>query len=191
MPTQVASYGTPVNPGYSAQTPAGLTTDARGQGSPAPQMPVDALNVGPGALFPISPPGIAPAGPSTTTLPAAGPAGAVRGPADNSVRMGTVSSPGSNALINGSLYGQPTTQLPAEEALRQAQEQFRLRQQNSGALNSASGTPGAAAWPAARPQPVNPLESYDRQRQQLDNEYNRALQQLDYQNPARIPTAQY
>lgn len=68
-----------------------------------PQMQLEGLNVGPGSLFPI---------------------GQQNGQQDSTLKMGNIASPGSNSIINGAMYGQPTSILPSQEWLMQQQQQI-------------------------------------------------------------------
>jgi Tfp pilus assembly protein PilF len=154
----------------------------------AQQIYLEGLNAGPGSLFPIGQASSAQAA-AAGHLPDRSASSA-----DNSsiLRMGNVSSPGTNSMINGAMYGQPQSSLPAQEWMQQQQQQAQ-RQQSSLPQNSGMSRPEAvpAAWPSARPPESNPLDVYDRQLQQLDNTYNRTLQQMDRQNQQLPPRAQY
>ena len=90
--------------------------------------------------------------------------------------MGNISSPGSGSMINGAMYAQPDSTLPSAGVV------------SGGGINTTSNLPG---WPGTRPAQANALESYERQRQQLDDEYNRTLEQLDRNNPTSSSRAQY
>lgn len=172
----------------------------------APQgMYLDALNVGPGSLFPMYPDN---AGLNATGTPAAAtgnspqntwqgspanqpatnganqPSGSPQANMNsnaanngngqnNAPRMGNISSPGSGSMINGAMFGQPNSNVPANSMM------------TGGGANNLPG------WPGARAAQPNPLESYERQRQQLDDEYNRTLEQLDRNNPTSHNRAQY
>ncbi|MFN9720461.1 MAG: tetratricopeptide repeat protein, partial [Planctomycetota bacterium] len=94
----------------------------------------------------------------------------------NSIRPGNISSPGTGSMINGAMYASPDSILPAAGATQGV------------GINSNSSLPG---WPASRPAQISPLEAYERQRQQLDDEYNRTLEQLDRNNPMSGSRAQY
>lgn len=188
------TMGTQINPnpamtpGLNPQNPSGTNS--------AQQMYLEGLNAGPGALFPI---GQAPS--NQSIAPAQfqnGLTGSAAGP-NSSLGMGNISSPGTNSMINGAMYEQPQNAIPAQEWLNQQQQQLLQQQQRlqlqlqqtqrpQGSMMPQSGAGRqesvSAAWPSARPPQSNPLEVYDRQRQQLDNEYNNTLQQMDRQNPA-------
>jgi hypothetical protein len=122
--------------------------------------------------------------------------------------MNNVSSPGTNSMVNGAMYDQAGSALPSQDWGNQQQQQLRaqqlqsqrwLEQQSMGrqpvnappqssaswGAGSYGGNPGS--WPGSRPSVVNPLDAYEVQRQQLDTEYNRALQQLDRQSPSAMP----
>ncbi len=186
--------------------PNGAANSSGNTSRPAPQgMYLDALNVGPGSLFPMYPDN---AGMNATGTPAAAPGNlpqnawpgnssnppatngansqsgspqanmnpnaANAGNGQNNVlRMGNISSPGSGSMINGAMFGQPNSNVPANSMM------------TGGGANNLPG------WPGARAAQPNPLESYERQRQQLDDEYNRTLEQLDRNNPASHNRAQY
>ena len=194
------SYGRPLgfnapNVAAAFQTPS---VSANGSSAPessvgSPSVYVEGLNAGPGAIFPVSgssPAGVDPAG-ETANL-----------------NMNNVSSPGTNSMVNGAMYEHPESALPSQDWANQQQLQLRAQQlqsqrwqeQQSTGLqqvtvppqNSPSwGTGSSGAPPSSRPGPrpttVNPLEAYERQRQQLDSEYNRTLRQLDRQSPSAIP----
>jgi hypothetical protein len=176
-------------------------------------MPLDGLNVGPGALFPVGQQN------NQQTAQQTG-----------SLRMGNIASPGSNSIINGAMYGQPVSTLPSQEWMTQQQQQIQqlrsqgqmpnqngesysnqmnsgtandqafLNSQNSG-TNSANNQYGNTQYgnagtmnstrPGVQSPPANPLTTYENQLRQLDNQYNNTLQQLD-RNPAAVaPRAQY
>ena len=162
-------------------------------GNAAPQMNLEGLNVGPGSLFPIGQPAAAQGQPQQVPPANGGFIGLSLG--DGSLKMGNVSSPGANSMINGTMYPAAQSQLPSQEWMNQQQEQLALqaRQNGTASSNPGTGVPNSnvTAWPAMRPPQVNPLESYERQRQQLDNEYNKTLQQMDRQGQPGIPRAQY
>ena len=69
---------------------------------------IEGLNAGPGSLFPV---------------------GQGAGHQDGTLRMENVSSPGSNAVINGAMFGQPVSTLPAQEWMMQQQQ--KIQQLNS------------------------------------------------------------
>ena len=157
---------------------------------------VDGLNAGPGSLFPV---------------------GQGAGHEAGTLLMENVNPPGSNAMINGAMYGQPVSTLPAQEWMMQQQlkiQQLNAQQQPpnqngqgySGQGSSTSQTSGnsatsgvphenTATTTAPRPSnlapPVNPLASYENQLRQLDNQYNNTLKQLDRNASATVPRAQY
>lgn len=195
------SYGQPM--GFN--TPAATTAQApfpsakaysppvNSTGSPAVYL--EGLNAGPGAIFPVS-----------SSTPSVGtPANATAESAN--LNMNNVSSPGTNSMVNGAMYQQAESTLPSQDWANQQQQQLRAQQlqsqrwqeqqamgrqpgtvppQNSPSWGTGSyGAPGA--WPGSRPAVVNPLEAYEKQRQQLDSEYNRTLQQLDRQSPSAMP----
>jgi hypothetical protein len=190
----------------TAMNPSAIPQSSQGTAS-AQQISLEGLNAGPGALFPIGPAastqsiqsGQLPQGSAGFPGPngSSGPAGDASG----GLRMGNIASPGTNSLINGAMYGQPQHSLPAQEWMLQQQQQMQQQQmqqqqmQRHGSLPQNSGISRpesvSAAWPSARPPEVNPLEVYDRQLQQLDNNYNSALQQMDRQNQQVPPRAQY
>ena len=166
-------------------------------GNAVPQMNLEGLNVGPGSLFPIGQPNAA-QGQMQQTAPANGGFnGSSLG--EGSLKMGNVSSPGANSMINGTMYPAAQSHLPSQQWMSQQQEQLALQSRQNGTASSNPGigsaasnsNPNATAWPAMRPPQVNPLESYERQRQQLDNEYNKTLQQMDRQGQPSVPRAQY
>ena len=201
-----ASYGQPL--GFNAPAPAASSQAPvpSSNGYPAtlnsggsPPVYLEGLNAGPGAIFPISgstPPGITSAG-SVNAM--AGTAG---------LNINNVSSPGTNSMINGAMYDQPGSTLPSQDWGNQQQQQLRAQQlqsqrwqeqqsmgrqpvtappQNSPSWGTGSYGAPPGSWPGPRPATVNPLEAYDKQRQQLDSEYNRTLQQLDRQSPSAMP----
>jgi hypothetical protein len=175
-------------------------------------MYLDGLNVGPGALFPVYPnnsgmnsngmpsgnpngssqlgspngssPNSAPmmngSSPQPGMQPGAnmnpGASNANGNPPNAGLRMGNISSPGSGSIINGAMYSQPDSTLPSAGVV------------SGGGINTTSNLPG---WPGSRPVQANALESYERQRQQLDDEYNRTLEQLDRNSPTSSSRAQY
>jgi len=157
---------------------------------------VDGLNAGPGSLFPV---------------------GQGVGHEAGTLLMENVNPPGSNAMINGAMYGQPVSTLPAQEWMMQQQlkiQQLNAQQQppnqngqgysgqgySTSQTSGNSGTSGVphentATTTAPRPSnlapPVNPLASYENQLRQLDNQYNNTLKQLDRNASATVPRAQY
>jgi Flp pilus assembly protein TadD len=156
---------------------------------------LDGLNAGPGTMFPI--------GQSTGQQPPAAngtpSGGQIPGGQTPQINMNNVSSPGTNSLLNGAFYAQPDSSLPAQEWSNQQQQQLRAQQlqsqlwqnqQRQGtpvALPSVPGNPSGPSPFPARPAPLNPLEAYERQRQELDTEYNKTLQQMDRQNGRTAP----
>ncbi len=223
-PASGASYGQPVGfgtpPGLVPVNTVGATNERQNEmmlspgmqgssvGHTVPQVHLDGLNVGPGALFPIGQPASAgdvsspsvngtgfngaPVNGSTMTAVQPGTRGGI--PAgDGSLQMGNVSAPGTNSMINGSMYTQPVATLPAQEwAMRQQQIQ-QAQGRGAGPNNGSTGSPGSppGAWPSAQPVQTHPLAGYERQLQQIDNQYNSALQQMDGRSLPNLPTAQY
>lgn len=190
-PTVKASHQPPV-PSLS-----GYAVPSNAESSPSVYL--EGLNAGPGSIFPVS--GSTPqAGPSAQSLSAAnGPPG---------LNMNTVSSPGTNSLVNGAMYEQPASALPSQDWGNEQQQLLRAQQlqsqqwqakqsmgrwptaappQNSASWGAGSYGANPGSWPGTRPAAVNSLEAYEKQRQQLDSEYHRKLQQLDRQNPAAMP----
>ena len=197
------SYGQPM--GFNAptaaaafQAPAASANGASAQvnSSGSPVVYLEGLNAGPGAIFPVS--GPIPAG------------GAFANPAGRSanLNMDNVSSPGTNSMVNGAMYQQPESALPSQDWANQQQQQLRSQQlqsqrwqeqqsmgrqpvtmppQNSPSWGTGSSGAPPGSSPGPRPTLVNPLEAYEKQRQQLDSEYNRTLQQLDRQSPSAMP----
>lgn len=197
------SYGQPM--GFNAptataafQTPAaaanGASAPVNSSGSPAVYL--EGLNAGPGAIFPVS-------GPGPTSGAFANPAGRTA-----NINMSNVSSPGTNSLVNGAMYQQPESALPSQDWANQQQQQLRSQQlqsqrwqeqqsmgrqpvtmppQNSPSWGTGSSGAPTGSRPGPNPTSVNPLEAYEKQRQQLDSEYNRTLQQLDRQSPSAMP----
>lgn len=197
------SYGQPM--GFNAPTPAaafqapaaatnGASAPVNSNGSPAVYL--EGLNAGPGAIFPVS-----------TPSPASG---AFANPAGRTanINMSNVSSPGTNSLVNGAMYQQPESALPSQDWANQQQQQLRSQQlqsqrwqeqqsmgrqpvtippQNSPSWGTGSSGAPTGSRPVPSPTPVTPLEAYEKQRQQLDSEYNRTLQQLDRQSPSTMP----
>lgn len=184
--------------------PANSNMSGRNNSGTSPTgMYLDGLNVGPGSLFPVYPtsPGAngsvaangnlqgsgqsmmnngqsaQPGMPSSGNNSAGANGMGANGAAGNGgLRMGNISSPGTGSMINGAMYSQPDSTLPSAGVM------------NGGGINSTSNLPG---WPGSRPTVTNPLESYERQRQQLDDEYNRTLEQLDRNSPTSSSRAQY
>ena len=200
----------PVNPISATNgSPNGVLLSPGMQGFPAgnsaPQVQLEGLNVGPGALFPIGQPvqsgGLSGMSTNGTGFNGAYADGSAMTPVqqgtrggvsagDGRLQMGNVSAPGTNSLINGTMYTQPTVTLPAQEwAIRQQQ----LQQTQSRFAPNNNATTGVApgAWPAAQPPQSNPLVGYERQLQQIDSQYNTALQQMDGRSQPNVPTAQY
>jgi Tfp pilus assembly protein PilF len=190
-PTAMASYQSP------APTVNGAAAPAVHGGSPPVYL--EGLNAGPGAIFPVSG-----SGPS---VPQGSPS-ANSGTAASGLNMNNISSPGTNSMVNGAMYEQPGSALPSQDWANQQQQQLRAQQlqsqqwlekqsmgrqpvnappQNSGSWGTGSYGANPGSLPASRPLAVNPLEAYEKQRQQLDSEYNRTLQQLDRQNPSAMP----
>jgi len=91
----------PPDPGVSYGQPFGF-------GQNNAQVQLDGLNAGPGSLFPV---------------------GQGAGYQNGTLRMENVSPPGSNAVINGAMYGQPVSTLPAQEWMMQQQQ--KIQQLNS------------------------------------------------------------
>jgi Tfp pilus assembly protein PilF len=195
------SYGQPMGFNAPAATtsqapvPSAKAYSAPVNSSGSPAVYLEGLNTGPGAIFPVS-----------GSTPAVGtPANAAGGSAN--LNMNNVSSPGTNSMVNGAMYQQPESALPSQDWANQQQQQLRAQQlqsqrwqeqqamgrqqgtappQNSPSWGTGSyGAPGSS--PGSRPAVVNPLEAYEKQRQQLDSEYNRTLQQLDRQSPSAMP----
>ena len=206
-PTQDVSYGQPFGFGQPPIESAGDrmngnaaasvgATSYGNTGQNNAHVQLDGLNAGPGSLFPI---------------------GQGSGRQDATLRMENVSPPGSNGVINGAMYGQPVSTLPAQEWMMQQQQQ--IQQMNSppppqngqnyfdqgdhspeysgnnprGSQHGNVATAGSTTAP--RPeipvQPVNPLATYENQLRQLDNQYNNTLQRLDSNAPATAPRARY
>ena len=214
------SFGQPLGFGSPpGQIPVNTISATNGsthgmQGFPSdpstPQVQLEGLNVGPGALFPIGQSvqsggfgGVSANGTgfngafadgSAMTPVQQGTRGGVSA-GDGSLQMGNVSAPGTNSLINGTMYTQPAATLPAQEwAIRQQQLQQQQTQSRFVPGNTATpGSPGAVpgAWPPVQPPLTNPLSGYERQLQQIDNQYNNALQQMDGRSQPDVPTAQY
>lgn len=208
-----ASYGQPAGfpmaPGMSGSG-MGLAPSGGNSG-----LRLEGLNIGPGSLFPVSAPGTqGQAAPGQGMQPAAGsmtpdagfgmpmPGSPVNSTANPN--MGTISSPGSGSLINGAMYSQPSSVLPAQEwantmnalnvrangvagAVGPSTSAAQVSQFNGNSVpQAAAGNQGSltAPWPAARPATSNGLEAYERQRQQLDDQYNKTLQQMNRNFPS-------
>ena len=183
-----------MNPGFSA---APIATNSLNPPVMNASQPIylDGLNAGPGTMFPI---GQSPDQRSNTPQPGAANSNPLPNPAPQ-INMNNVSSPGTNSLLNGALYAQPDSSLPAQEWANQQQQQLRAqqlqsqlwqnqqRQGSSGAPVSAPINPSGPAPFPSRPAPINPLEAYERQRLQLDTEYNKTLQQMDQKNGRQVP----
>lgn len=197
--TQI-SYGIP----NGQSVPAAGQTQGRTGG-----LRLEGLNVGPGSLFPIgmSDPSTGQA-PAAAGVPASGvPAGGMMGPgamtpgmgpssavngmpgvngqpagAAADVRMGNLASPGTGSMVNGAMYSQPASVLPAQEWMNQMNAS---RAAAAGQGNAVPAAPGVSApWPAVRPMQASGLEAYDRQRQQMESQYNNTLQQMNRQFPS-------
>ena len=189
-PAAMASYQVPAPSVSGAAAPAAH--------SGVPPVYLEGLNAGPGAIFPVSgstPP--VPQGSLPANLQAAAPG----------LNMNNISSPGTNSMVNGAMYEQPGSALPSQDRANQQQQELRAQQlqsqqwlerqsmgrqpvnappQNSATWGTGSYGANPGSVPASRP-PANPLEAYEKQRQQLDSEYNRTLQQLDRHNPSAMP----
>jgi Tfp pilus assembly protein PilF len=204
--TGSVSYGEPMGFNTPAATVSNQASGSSVNGAAAPvaqngspSVYLDGLNVGPGAIFPVgaAAPPVQEGSQSVNSVAAA-----------SGLNLNNISSPGTNSMVNGAMYEQPGSALPSQDWANQQQEQLRAQQLqsqqwlerqsmgrqpvNAPAQNPASwgtGSYGAnpGSWPASRPPAVNPLEAYEKQRQQLDSEYNRTLQQLDRQNPSAMP----
>ena len=138
---------------------------------------------GPGAVPPgMGMNGVAPGpGASGTINGYPGAASGATGTAGD-VRMGNIGSPGSSSMVNGAMYSAPTSVLPAQEWMNQMNAAKSAAGQAAGAANNAPGV--SAPWPAARPAAPTGLEAYDRQRQQMEQQYNNALQQMNRSFPS-------
>jgi hypothetical protein len=107
-------------------------------------------------------------------------------------------------MVNGAMYEQPGSVLPSQDWGNQQQQQLRAQQlqsqrwqeqQSMGRWPVSQPQQDLTSWGAgshgaglvSRPAAVNPLEAYEKQRQQLDSEYNRTLQQLDRRNTSTMP----
>ena len=106
-----ATYGNMT--GQSATNMPGQQNSSASQQSPNPgqnnaHVQLEGLNAGPGSLFPV---------------------GQGAGYQDGTLRMENVSPPGSNSVINGAMYGQPVSTLPAQEWMMQQQQ--KIQQLNS------------------------------------------------------------
>lgn len=106
-----AAYGNS-NGSSAANMPGQQNSDAGQQYSNSGQnnshVQIEGLNAGPGSLFPV---------------------GQGVGQQDGILRMENVSPPGSNAVINGAMFGQPVSTLPAQEWMMQQQQ--KIQQLNS------------------------------------------------------------
>lgn len=198
---------------YGIQSGQGVPATGQAQGSRNGGLRLEGLNVGPGSLFPIgmSDPS-AGQGPASTGVPAGGvPAGGMMGPGAMTpgmgptssvngtpgmngqtpgtaadVRMGNLASPGTGSMVNGAMYSQPASVLPAQEWMNQMNAS-RAAAAGQGSTGQGAGpaVPGVSApWPAARQMQASGLEAYDRQRQQMENQYNNTLQQMNRQFPS-------
>lgn len=171
---------------------------------------LEGLNAGPGAMFPIGSP-MFPVGSPGSPLPISSngntvpngnsmPGNPATGiPGNANLNMNNISSPGSNSMINGAFYEQTHSALPSQEWANQQQQQLRAQQLQSqqwqkrdgqtlpAPANSNASFGTGSSTSASRPAPVNPLTAYELQRQQLDSEYNKTLQQLDRQNTSGSP----
>ena len=204
--TGSVSYGQPIgfnNPttmaSYQAPAPSVNGAAAPAVHGGSPPVYLEGLNAGPGAIFPVS--GSGPPAPQVAPV-------ATAGTAASGLNMNNISSPGTNSMVNGAMYEQPGSALPSQDWANQQQQQLRAQQlqsqqwlerqsmgrqpvnappQNSASWGTGSYGANPGSWPASRPTAVNPLEAYEKQRQQLDSEYNRTLQQLDRQNPSTMP----
>ena len=106
--------------------------------------------------------------------------------------MGNLASPGTGSMVNGAMYSQPASVLPAQEWMNQMNAS-RAAAAGQGSTGQGAGpaVPGVSApWPAARQMQASGLEAYDRQRQQMENQYNNTLQQMNRQFPSSTE-AQY
>ncbi len=164
---------------------------------------LEGLNAGPGAMFPIGSPGSQlPISSNGNTGPNGNPTpgnSATGNPGNTNLNMNNISLPGSNSMINGGFYEQTHSALPSQEWANQQQQQLRTQQlqsqqwqQRDGQILPAPANSGGSfgtgsSTSASRPAPVNPLTAYELQRQQLDSEYNKTLQQLDRQNTSGSP----
>ncbi len=185
-PVSYGGQGVSATPNIGGSAPNGQSGGLRLEG----------LNVGPGSLFPVgmgSQPGpnAAPGAPmpgapaNYGSVPNQGQGMVAPGTAQNGmgVNMGNVTSPGSSSMLNGSMYATPASVLPAQEWMNQMNAaKAAAAGQGSGAGNNAPGV--SAPWPAARPAAPTGLDAYDRQRQQLDQQYNSTLQQMNRQFPS-------
>ena len=95
-------------PGFALRATVGTGFHAPSPGQNNAQVQLDGLNAGPGSLWPV---------------------GQGAGLQDGTLRMENVSPPGSNAVINGAMYGQPVSTLPAQEWMMQQQQ--KIQQLNS------------------------------------------------------------
>ena len=110
-PVATASYGNTAMGNMTGQTTANLPGQQNSNvsqqyphaGQNNAHVQVDGLNAGPGSLFPV---------------------GQGAGHQEGTLRMENVSAPGSNAVINGAMYGQPVSTLPAQEWMMQQQQKI-------------------------------------------------------------------
>lgn len=200
------SYGRPLGFNSQSTTASYQTPNPPTNGnvaSAAPNSPppvyLEGLNAGPGSIFPVSSSAPQPVQPSSSATSGAGATG---------LNMNNIVSPGTNSMVNGAMYEQTGSALPSQDWGNQQQQQLRAQQlqsqrwqeqqsmgrqpvspspQDSASWGTGSYGANPGAWPASRPAAVNPLEAYEKQRQQLDSEYNRTLQQMDRQNPSAMP----
>jgi hypothetical protein len=192
---QPMGFNAPAAPTSRALVPSANAHSAPVSSSGSPAVYLEGLNAGPGAIFPVN-----------GSTPAIGPPAIAAGGSAN-LNMNNVSSPGTNSMVNGAMYQQAESALPSQDWANQQQQQLRAQQlqsqrwqeqqamgrppgtappQHSPSWGTASyGAPGSS--PGSRQAVVNPLEAYEKQRQQLDSAYNRTLQQLDRQSPSAMP----
>lgn len=141
---------------------------------PAHAAMLEGVNAGPGGLFPV---GQSP-----------------------EINMNPIAGPGAYSGVNGRYYGHPQSVLSAQDHSDPQARLLRAQQQQSDQWtgknngftpNHPAAVPGmtgnsprasVSPWPPESGAPANSLESYERQRQQLNQEYNRALQQFDRGN---------
>jgi hypothetical protein len=101
-----AAYGNTSEPSAAnrqGQPPTNVGQQSPNAGQNNAHVQLDGLNAGPGSLFPV---------------------GQGAGYQDGTLRMENVSPPGSNAVINGAMYGQPVSTLPAQEWMMQQQQKI-------------------------------------------------------------------
>ena len=96
-------YGNQPAANMPSQQNANVGQQIPNAGQSSGRVQLDGLNAGPGSLFPI---------------------GQGSGAQDGQLRMENVSPPGSNSVINGAMYGQPVSTLPAQEWMMQQQQQI-------------------------------------------------------------------